>query len=125
MKKLLGIVVLGLFLSSNAYAGWFSKDKIKVDKCYDQSQYSDYNDLLREFPDHVWKWELDFKKSEAVRTASVNNQIDLDKFSIKIKTDEYVVVKGNTFGDFRFDLKNQVYTTTIGESKIRLKCRFK
>ena len=31
MKKLLGIVVLGLLLSSNAYAGWFSK--LPILKC--------------------------------------------------------------------------------------------
>ena len=31
MKKLLGILVLGLLLSSNAYAGWFSK--LPILKC--------------------------------------------------------------------------------------------
>jgi len=30
MKKLLGIVVLGLLLSGNAYAGWFPQSTISM-----------------------------------------------------------------------------------------------
>ena len=44
MKKTLGIMVLGLLLSGNAYAGWFDKDKIIVKECYDPKIF------LKNFP---------------------------------------------------------------------------
>ena len=47
MKKLLGIVVLGLILSQNTFAGWFDK-KIKVSKCYDPKKYNSYKHLVKE-----------------------------------------------------------------------------
>ena len=42
MKKLLGILVLGLLWCSNTYAGLFSKDKIKVKECYDPIEYNNF-----------------------------------------------------------------------------------
>ena len=42
MKKLLGILVLGLLWCSNTYAGLFGKDKIKVKECYDPIEYNNF-----------------------------------------------------------------------------------
>jgi hypothetical protein len=42
MKKLLGILVLGLLWCSNTYAGLLSKDKIKVKECYDPIEYNNF-----------------------------------------------------------------------------------
>ena len=44
IKKILGIIVLGMFLSSNAFAGWFDKDIIKVTKCYAYPDYKNYKE---------------------------------------------------------------------------------
>ena len=76
MKKLLGILVLGLLLSGNSYAGWLDKDKIKVTKCYDISLFTSYKERLKDlerkkktaypFILTKWEWELNLKEKIAL-----------------------------------------------------------
>ena len=127
MKKFLGIIVLGLLLSGNAYAGWFDKDKIKVTKCYDRSQYSSFksqqNDPINSNMTK-WEWELNLKNKKAIRTVILNGELSLDQFVISIITDNYIIVKNNGYGgDFQFDLKNEVYIAKV-VSTIQLQCNF-
>jgi len=127
MKKLLAITILGLLLSGSAYAGWFDKDKIKVTKCYDRSQYSSFksqqNDPINSNMTK-WEWELNLKNKKAIRTVILNGELSLDQFVISIITDNYIIVKNNGYGgDFQFDLKNEVYIAKV-VSTIQLQCNF-
>ena len=61
MKKLLGIVVVGLLLCSNAYAGWFSKLPVLACKIgnehltFDLREYEPYETAIKKnkFPDKI------------------------------------------------------------------------
>tara|TARA_B110000003_G_scaffold176722_1_gene176191 strand:+ start:146 stop:559 length:414 start_codon:yes stop_codon:yes gene_type:complete len=137
MKKLLGIVVLGLLLSGNAYAGWFDKDKIKITKCYNLNNYNSYKDVLKDrehkkktsFPFLVtkWEWELNLKEKIAYRTVIINNELSINQFKIKIATDDYIIAH-DPEGDVQFDLKNQIIIASdlkYGLGDVTHQCRFK
>ena len=116
MKKLLGIVVLGLLLSSNVYAGWFDKDKIIVSKCYDISEFNSYKEKLKDleqkkkegypFIGTKWEWELNLKEKMAYRTTILNDELSIARFEIIAATDDYIIVHDPS-GDYQFDLKNE------------------
>ena len=130
MKKLLIILVTCLLLSGNAFAGWFDKDKIKVTKCWDRAQYSSFKDQQNDSANsHMskWEWELNLKNNKAIRTVIIDGQLSLDQFIISIITDDYIIVKNNGYvdGDYQFDRQNEVYITSLGNSTIKLKCKFR
>ena len=124
MKKLISILVLGLLLSGYVYAGWFDKDKIKVTKCYnpkDAKNYKEYKKLsgvAKKF-----EWELKLKEKIAIRIIESNGQLKIDKFKIKIVTDDYIIVSDPT-GDVQFDLKNETYSTSIIGIQVQQICKF-
>jgi len=123
MKKLLGIVVLGLLLCSNAFAGWFDKDKIKVTKCWNPSKFNSYKEDEKYSSENGltrWEWELKLKEKIAIRIMEINGQLKIDKFIIKIITDEFIIVTDN-MTDMQFDLKNNAYIAL----ETQLKCKFK
>ncbi len=129
MKKLLIILVTCLLLSGNAFAGWFDKDKIKVTKCWDRAQYSSFKDQQNDSANSdmsKWEWELNLKNNKAIRTVIIDGQLSLDQFIISIITDDYIIVKNNGYGgDYQFDRQNEVYITSLGNSTIKLKCKFR
>tara|TARA_B100000787_G_scaffold123209_1_gene92705 strand:- start:257 stop:634 length:378 start_codon:yes stop_codon:yes gene_type:complete len=125
MKKLLLIIVLGLLLSSNAFAGWFDKDKIKVTNCYDPSKFNNYKsskkiDIKNGFT--KWEWELNLKEKIAYHITEKNGQLGIDKSPIKIVTDDYIIATNTIINkDFQFDLNNEAYLF-LGTTFI---CKFK
>ena len=136
MKNLLGILVLGLLLSGNVYAGWFDKDKIKVTKCYDASEFNSYKEKLKDLENKKrtgyplimtkWEWELNLKEKMAYRTVIMNGELRIDRFSIKAATEDYIIVHDPT-GDAQFDLKNEgiVIADNVLGSYTKLQCKFK
>ena len=136
MKKLLWITVLSLLLSSNSYAGLFDKDKIKVTKCYDISQFNNYKEHLKDieykkrtgfaFIVYKWEWELNLKEKIAYRTVLINSELSIDQFKIKIATDDYIIVHDPS-GDAQFDLKNEgiVYADLASGTHSKHQCKFK
>ena len=124
MKKLICIFVLGLLLSSNSYAGWFDKDKIKVTKCYDPRDAKNYKEYKKlSGVAKKFEWELKLKEKIAIRILERNGQLKIDKFKIKIVTDDYIIVSDPT-GDVQFDLKNETYSTSIIGIQVRQICKF-
>ena len=135
MKKILGIVVLGLLLSGNAYAGWFDKDKIKATKCYNISVHNSYKEKLKSIENQKkngspliltkWEWELNLKEKIAYRTTILNGKLNIAQFKIKISTDEYIIASDST-GDTQFDLKNEVVIIPpeYGEPSEIVQCKF-
>ena len=132
MKNLLGIVVLGLLLSGNAYAGWFDK-KIKVSKCYDPKKYNSYKHLVKEEGPWDWNWEIDLEKGTAILSYIMpDNQLVMTKHVIKMQTDRYIIATDNKTPDVQFDLKNEVYISQhtpriaeiVGYKNVMLKCKF-
>ena len=120
-------MVICSLLGGNAYAGWFDKDKIKVIKCWDKTQYSSFKDQQNDNSNvSKWEWELNLKNNKAIRTVIDDGQLSLDQFIISIITDDYIIVKNTGYGgDYQFDRQNEVYITSIGNSKIQLKCKFR
>tara|TARA_B110000858_G_scaffold192448_1_gene243204 strand:- start:103 stop:480 length:378 start_codon:yes stop_codon:yes gene_type:complete len=124
MKKLICIFVLGLLLSSNSYAGWFDKDKIKVTKCYDPRYAKNYKEYKKlSGVAKKFEWELKLKEKIAIRIIESNGQLKIDKFKIKIVTDDYIIVSDPT-GDVQFDLKNETYSTSIIGIQVQQICKF-
>ena len=126
MKKLLAIVVLGLLLSSNAYAGWFDKDKITVTKCWDPSKYKNYKEDNKDSKRQgvtKWEWELNLKEKIAYRIMEKKGKLTIDQFKIKASTDDYIIVHDPT-GDVQFDLKNEAYITSILDINVQALCDF-
>ena len=128
MKKLLGIVVLGLFLSSNAYAGWFDK-KIEVKECYDPKEYKNYKQVPKS-QGRDWSWEIDLEKDTAILSFILWGELNMKKHIIKMKTDKYIIATDNETADVQFDLKNELYMSkyfnpvTNKNEPIILKCNF-
>ena len=129
MKKLLGILVLGLLLCSNAYAGWFDKDKITVTKCYDPTKYNNYKAYKKQaskIRNKKWEWELNLKEKIAYRIIERDGQLKIDQFKIKASTKSYIIAHDPSGeGDFQFDLENEAYISSIFGMKIVRKCKFK
>ena len=138
MKKILGIVVIGLLLSGNVYAGWLDKDKIKVEDCYDPKKYKNIKQKIREAGDMEWAWEIDLKRDTAILSfTTYDGKLQLIKHKIKIKTDRYIIASSGQrdSADVQFDLKNEVYISehsqsvvdALGEShrRVLLQCNFK
>ena len=124
MRKFLGIIVLSLLLSSNSYAGWFDKDKIKVTKCYDPRDAKNYKEYKKlSGVAKKFEWELKLKEKIAIRIIESNGQLKIDKFKIKIVTDDYIIVSDPT-GDVQFDLKNEAYLTSIYGIQVQQICKF-
>ena len=124
MRKFLGIIVLSLLLSSNSYAGWFDKDKIKVTKCYDPKDAKNYKEYKKlSGVAKKFEWELKLKEKIAIRIFESNGQLKIDKFKIKIVTDDYIIVSDPT-GDVQFDLKNEAYLTSIYGIQVQQICKF-
>ena len=109
MKKILVIIVLGLLLSDNTYAGWFDKDKIKVTKCYAYPDYKNYKEHAKAEHKHgltKYEWELNLKEKIAYHIVEMNGQLKINQYKIKIATENYIIAHDPS-GDFRFDLKNE------------------
>ena len=126
MKKILGIVILGLLLSVNSYAGWFDKDKITVTKCYDPTKdnnYKAYEKRASKKSATKWEWELNLKEKIAYRVMVLDGQLTIDQFKIKISTKDYIIAHDPT-GDVQFDLENEGYITSIAGINISLVCNF-
>jgi len=131
MKKLLGIVVLGLILSQNTFAGWFDK-KIKVSKCYDPKKYNSYKHLVKEEGPLDWNWEIDLEKGTAILSFISSGKLNIIKHNIKIQTDRYIIASDNKTPDVQFDLKNEVYISehspniaeALGYKDVMLQCKF-
>ena len=127
MKKLLWILVLGLLLSGNAYAGLFSKDKIKVTKCWDSTEFKNYKEQKKDRAKHgmtKWEWELNLKEKIAYRIVERNGQLQINQFKIIISTDDYIIAH-DPAGDYQFDLNNESFITTFQAIKVQLVCKFK
>ena len=125
MKKLLWIVVLGLLLSSNSYAGWFDKDKIIVKECYDPKIAKNFKTYKKSSKSaDRFEFELNLKEKIVYRILEMDGQLKIDQFPIKIQTNDYIIGHDPT-GDLQFDLKNKVYITSVGSYKIQMHCKFK
>jgi hypothetical protein len=137
MKKFLTILVLSLLLSGNAFAGLFSKDKIKAKECYDDG-YKNYKEQKKwEIANGItkWEWELNLKDNMAILIVVQNGKLSLDRLPIIIKTDDYIIAKnngngskfvgGSYGGDFQFDLENEAVITELsGTTKVTHICNF-
>ena len=108
MKKFLMILVLSLFISANAYAGLFSKDEFKFEKCYTES-YSNYNDWRANSLFLKWKWEINLKNKTATRIAQLKdnvNEMRIDQFQIIAVTKEFIKTNAPTGTSYVFYRKN-------------------
>ena len=130
IKKLLVITILGMLLSSNAFAGWFDKDIIKVTKCYAYPDYKNYKEHAKAEHKHgltKYEWELNLKEKIAYKIIEINGQLRIDQFKIKIRTENYIIAHDPS-GDFRFDLKNEaiMISNIIGSETFstQLNCNF-
>jgi len=82
MKKLLGILVLGLLLSGNAYAGWF--DKLPVLSCKIGDQHITYD--LRKYAD--------------IRKVDISKKTNIpDNVMLEVTDDEYAFLETIDQGD--------------------------
>ena len=127
MKKLLGIIVLGLLLNGNAYAGWFDKDKIIVKECYDSKNYKNFKTFKKNKNTRdadKFEIEINLKEKIVYRILEMDGKLRIDQFPIKIKTNDYIIAHDPT-GDLQFDLKNEAYITSVGDYKIQMLCKFK
>ena len=112
MKKLLGIVVLGLLWSGNAYAGLFDKDVFKFERCFTES-YSNHNEWIKYSNFLKWEWELDLKNKTASRIAKhkTDGMLRVDQFKIIAVTKEFIKTNspsGTSYIFFRKTGKIQV-----------------
>ena len=121
MKKLLGIVVLGLLLSENAHA-FFGKNKFKFQRCYTES-FSNHDEWINNSMFLRWEWEIDLKKKIATRYAQMivdDQKLDVKQFRIGLVTDELIMTK--TLGEqmYTFFRKTGVIEikTSLGSSKM-------
>jgi len=99
MKKLLGIIVLGLLLSTSANAGLFSKNEFKFSRCYTES-YNNHDDWLADSLFLRWDWEINLKNKTATRLAQLqvdDKELSIDQFQIVAVTKEFI--KTNTISD--------------------------
>ena len=126
MKKLLVITILSMLLSSNAFAGWFDKDIIKVTKCWNPAEYKNYNEDNAESIRSgftKWEWELNLKEKIAYRIIEDRGQLKIDQFKIKISTKDYIIAHDPT-GDVQFDLNKKSYVTMHRGKQIQKICKF-
>ena len=112
MKKLLGIVVMSLLLSGNAYA-----DLIMFDKCYPVPNFKSYKTYKNssESAFDEWSMEINLKKDKITRTTIWKDEevesgkkmglnikkIDIETLPILSSTSKYVVSED---GDFEYTL---------------------
>ena len=128
MKKVILMLVAGLLLSGNAYAGWLDKDIIKVTKCWDPTEADNYKAYKKQRSKKAakkWEWELNLKEKIAYRIMVLDGQLKIDQFKIKVSTKSYIIAHDPSGeGDFQFDLENEAYITSIFGMNIRLLCNF-
>jgi hypothetical protein len=108
MKK--GLITLFILLIfNNSQAGWFDK-KIKVENCFDHKKFKNFKEAKRAGATDDSFWEIDIENNTAVASFKYLNRRILDKYSIKAKTDNYVIVAQDVTDaryDAHFDLKNK------------------
>jgi len=100
MKKLLGILVLGLFIITNSYAGLFSKNEFKFERCYSES-YSNHNDWLADSLFLKWEWEINLKNKTATRIAQLKvdaKELRIDQLQIIAVTKEFIKTNSSSTG---------------------------
>ena len=113
MKKLLGIVVLGLLVCSNVNADLYSKDKFTFEFC---TMKRTGDDIVKIVPKNI-SWEINLKKKTATWMEILGQQIiekvayeieesygtkistipkccDLPRYIFKIKTGEIIITGG-------------------------------
>ena len=118
MKKLLGIVVLGLLVCSNVNADLYSKDKFTFEFC---TMKRTGDDIVKIVPKNI-SWEINLKKKTATWMEILGQQIiekvayeidvpdgtkkesistipkccDLPQYIFNIKTGEVIIINGWT-----------------------------
>ena len=94
MKKLLGIVVLGLLWSTYGQAG---SNKITIDRCFDPETYQNYNLAIKDpnLPLQEWILEIDLKNNKASRITQFKHEskVTVDPFEIVVATSKFVQIK--------------------------------
>ena len=132
IKKLLGIIVLGLLLSGNAFA-----EIIKFDKCWPTLQgVNSYTEFKKESDHDEWYWEIDLKKNKATRVAILNDKTikhyiamgtkNVEKYSIdtfKINSSSSIFIKVIDTTDFGKDT-NKKYTFNLKKAEINSSNKF-
>jgi hypothetical protein len=118
MKKLLGIVVLGLLLSGCDNLG--DKNHIKFDKCWNIEEYQNFNDANKSDDIYKeWFFEIDLEKETVTRTSiyydkyyKMNKErynlkkVNLKTYSIKSATKNFVETNYISGSSYLFNLKN-------------------
>ena len=94
MKKLLGIIVLGLLWCSFGVA---ASNKIIIDRCFNSKNHQNYNSHLND-PNMMmqeWNFEIDLKNDKATRISQFKNdlKVSIDPFDIKIATSKFIQIK--------------------------------
>jgi len=98
MKKLFStILVLGLLLSGNAYAGLFSKNEFKFERCYTDS-YTNHSDWIENSDFLRWEWEINLKNKTATRLAQLKSdgELRIEQLKIIAVTKEFIQVPADS-----------------------------
>tara|TARA_B100001057_G_C22436066_1_gene789303 strand:- start:259 stop:678 length:420 start_codon:yes stop_codon:yes gene_type:complete len=116
MKRILILIVISCFFSNHSFAGWFDKDKIKVSKCYDTSNFKSYKDYKKKAQKSYWEADINLKEDMVVITSVYDGKVSMIKAMIDMKTDKFI----GTYPDmthqitFLFDLKREGVTSRLG-----------
>ena len=120
MNKIFYTLILFIFSSLNAYAGIFSKDIFKFERCFTES-YSNHNDWIKNSGFVKWEWEINLKKKSATRIAQLasDNMLRVDSFNIIAVTDEFIKTDDPTGTSYIFFRKNgEIQVKGLGLSKM-------
>jgi len=142
MKKLLGIIVLGLLLSSNVYAGLLDifkgSNKIIFKDCHTISRYTQEREIV--FDEHTF--ELDKEKKTIVRTFIWNDELKkslektdkkkipkINQENIRIVSvgDKYISAKNNEGDEYVFNLSKKTIQANIKlgstDAQVKIICK--
>ena len=116
MRKYFYILLLSFLVTSNSFAGWFDKNKIKVSKCYDTKKYKSYRDQTKKVGKSGWEAEINLKQDTVVISIVHSGKVSMTKTGINMKTDRFVGTYPEVTHDiiYLFDLKKEAVTTRLG-----------
>ena len=137
MKKLLGIVVLGLLFSGCDNLG--NKDHIKFDKCWNIEEYKNFKESNIENVRKEWFFEIDLEKETVTRTSiyyddyfkknkvkyALKKKVSLDTYSIKSVTKNFIETNYKWGSSYLFNLNNGEMSLNYeisGLSGVNFKC---
>ena len=124
MKKLLGIVVLGLLIITNSQAGLFDKKEFKFERCYTES-YSNHNDWIENSLFLKWEWEINLKNKTTTRIAQTkldDKKLNVDQFQIIAVTKEFIKTNSLSDTSYIFFRKNGKIQVAGWSGKSTMKC---